>query len=162
MLKKWLLLTAKWWISLLHIARKSWQKWLLMVTLFFSIFTFSGYSSNSQLKQKLVTQSELLLSNNQKTGKRTISYKRAFELIRFDSRLNSQYTSWTNALMTYNLLTKIKLNTISRQFYLYKFPPPLSTSKNNSPKLRREHFWTLYRVVLILYANLIGSILYFP
>lgn len=104
-------------------------KWLLMVTLFFSIFTFSGYSNNSQSKQKLVTQSELLLSNNHKTGKRTISYKKAFELIRFNSYLNRHYTSWTNALFSYNLLTKIKLFNILKQFYLYKFTHPYQQVK---------------------------------
>ena len=116
-------------------------KWLLMVTLFFSIFTFSGYSSNSQSKQKLATQSELLLSKNHKTGKRTISYKKAFELIRFYSYLNGQRTCWTNALLTYNLLTKIKLNNISILFI--QVPPPFQQVKT-IPRSSDENIFELY------------------
>lgn len=95
-------------------------KWLLTVTLFFSIFTFSGYAGNSQSRQQLATQTELVISNNHKTCKRTISFKKAFELTSCKDFLINPYTNWTNTLYTYNLLTKVKLDSISRQFCSHK------------------------------------------
>jgi hypothetical protein len=114
-----------------------------MVTLLFSVFTFSGYSGNSQSKLKPDTQSELLLSNNQKTGKRTISYKKAFELTRVYSNCNSHCTNWTNAQLIYNLQIKIKLNSISGQFYLYKFTLPFQQVKT-IPQSSDEDIFEFY------------------
>jgi hypothetical protein len=95
-------------------------KWLLTVTLLFSIFTFSGYAGNYQSRQQQATQTELVIPSNHKTCKRTISYKKAFELISSNGFLISTYKSWTNTLFTYNILTKIKLDSISRQFCFHK------------------------------------------
>ncbi len=95
-------------------------KWLLTVTLFFSILTFSGYAGNSQSRQQQATQTELVISNNHKTCKRTISFKKAFELTSCNDFLINPYKNWTNTLFTYNLLTKVKLDSISRQFCSYK------------------------------------------
>ena len=91
-------------------------KWLLTVTLLFSIFTFSGYAGNSQSRQQQTTQTELVISSNHKTCKRTISYKKAIVLIRCNDFLISPYKCWTNTLSTYNILTKVKFDSISRQF----------------------------------------------
>jgi hypothetical protein len=96
------------------------KKWLLTVTLLFSIFTISGYSGNSQSRPLETTQIELVASNNPKIYKRSVSYKKGIELFHFISPLNSSYKNWANALFTYNILTKVKLNTISRQFYSHK------------------------------------------
>jgi len=95
-------------------------KWLLTITLLFSVFTFSGYASNSQSRQQQATQTELVISNNHKTCKRVISYKKYFELISYNDFLISTYISWANTLFTYNILTKVKLDSISKQFYSYK------------------------------------------
>ncbi|MGK7392484.1 MAG: hypothetical protein ACNS60_19170 [Candidatus Cyclobacteriaceae bacterium M2_1C_046] len=95
-------------------------KWLLTVALFFSIFTFSGYAGYSQSRQQQATQTELVISNNHKTCKRTISFKKAFELTSCNDFLISTYKNWTNTLFTYNILTKVKLDSISKQFCSYK------------------------------------------
>jgi hypothetical protein len=95
-------------------------KWLLTVTLFFSIFTFSGYAGNSQSRQQQATQTELVISNNHKTCKRTISFKKAFELVSCNAFFISPYRNWTNTLLTYNLLSKVKFDSISKQFCSHK------------------------------------------
>jgi len=95
-------------------------KWLLTVTLLFSIFTFSGYAGNSQSRQQETTQTELVVSNNHKICKQAISYKKGLELISFISPLNSSDKNWINSLITYNILTKVKLDNISRQFHSHK------------------------------------------
>lgn len=95
-------------------------KWLLTVTLFFSVFTFSGYDGNYQSRCQPATQTELVISNNHKTCKRTISYKKAFGLIRYNDCFKSPYKNRTNTLFTYNILTKVKLNSISRRFCFHK------------------------------------------
>ncbi len=96
-------------------------KWLLMVTLFFSIFTFSGYAGNYQSKQQRATQTELVISYDCRTCKRTISLKKAFELVSCNEFLISPYKNWTNTLFIYNILTKVKLDSITRKFCSHKF-----------------------------------------
>jgi len=94
-------------------------KWLLTVTMFFSIFTFSGYAGDSQSRQQQPTQTEIVISNH-KTWKRTIPFKKAFERISCNDFLVSNCKNWTNTLFTYNILTKVKLDSISRQFCSHK------------------------------------------
>ena len=48
--------------------------WLLNVTLFVSLFTFSGYTAGNQQQQQ-ATKTELIVSGNP-TPKRTVSYER--------------------------------------------------------------------------------------
>jgi hypothetical protein len=95
-------------------------KWLLTVVLFFSIFTFSGYDGNSQSRQQQATQTELVISNCHKTCNRTISYKKAFGLFSYNNFFISPCKNWTNTLFTYSILTKVKLDSISSQFYSHK------------------------------------------
>lgn len=94
-------------------------KWLLAATLFFSIFGFSGYASNSQSKQQ-ATRTELVISNNHKICKRTISYYKTFKCISFNDLLNSSYKNWTDALFAYNKLTRANLIHNSKLFYSHK------------------------------------------
>ena len=96
------------------------KKWLLTVTLLFSIFTFSGYASNQQSREQHTTQTELVISSNHKTCKRTVSYKKAFDLTSSSDFLINPYKSWTNALFTHKIITKVKLDSLSRQFYSHK------------------------------------------
>jgi hypothetical protein len=95
-------------------------KWFLTVTLLFSIFTFSGYSGNSQSKQLENIQTEIVVSNNLKTLKKTVSYKKGIELTAFVPLYNNFDKNWANALFTYNILTKVRLNTISSELYSHK------------------------------------------
>jgi hypothetical protein len=90
--------------------------WLLTVTLLFGIFTFSGYAGNSQSRQFETTQTELVVSNNPKIYKQTISFKKGIELINFSPLISSD-KNWTNALIAYNLLTKVKQDNLSKQYY---------------------------------------------
>lgn len=100
------------------------KKWLLTVTLLFSIFTFSGYASNHQSREQHTTQTELVISSNHKTCKQTVSYKKAFDLTSSNDFLINPYKSRTNTLFTYNILTKVKFDSLSRQFYSHKSTTP--------------------------------------
>jgi hypothetical protein len=95
-------------------------KWLFTVTLLFCIVTFSGHVGNSPSRQLQTTQTELVFSNNSKICKRTVSYKKGIELTHLISPLNSFDKNWINSLITHNILTKVKLDNISRQFYSHK------------------------------------------
>jgi hypothetical protein len=94
-------------------------KWLFTVTLLFSIFTFSGYAGNSQSRQLETNQTELVVSNYSKICKRAVSYKKGVELSHLISPLSNSDKNWINVLFTYNILAKVKLDNISRQFYYY-------------------------------------------
>jgi hypothetical protein len=95
-------------------------KCLLAAALLFSVFTFSGYDGNCQSSYKQTAKTELIFSNNCKTCKRTISYKKAFELIPYNDFLISPFKNRTNTLFAYKILTKVKLDSISRRFYSHK------------------------------------------
>jgi hypothetical protein len=95
--------------------------WLLTVTLFFSFFTFSGYGCNFQSIQQKPTQTELLISNMRKSCKQVISYRKAFGLLIDNEFLISPYKNWKNILHGYNLLTKVKFDSILKQFNFLKF-----------------------------------------
>jgi hypothetical protein len=95
-------------------------KWLLTVTLFFSIFTFTGYAGHSQPGRQQATQTERVLSNHHKTCKRTISYKKAFAPSSCNDFIISPYKNWTNTLFTYHLLTKVAFGSMSMRFLSQK------------------------------------------
>ncbi|GAA0886506.1 hypothetical protein GCM10009120_51050 [Sphingobacterium siyangense subsp. cladoniae] len=95
--------------------------WLLTVTLLFSIFTFSGYVGNNKPRHQQAPQTELLISINHKPCRQAFSYKKVFELIRTNEFSISSYKSWTNTLLTYNILTKVKIDSISKQFRFHMF-----------------------------------------
>jgi hypothetical protein len=95
-------------------------KWFLTVTLFFCIVTFYGYAGNSQSRQLATNQTELIFSNNSKICKRTVSYKKGIELTHLISPLSNSDKNWKTVLFTFNILTKVKLDNISRQFYSHK------------------------------------------
>jgi hypothetical protein len=97
------------------------KNWLLPVTLFFSFFTFSGYAGNFQSIQQKATQIELVILNNHKSCKQLISYKKAFGLLIDNIFSISPYKNWNNILHTCNVLTKVKFDSISKQFNFLKF-----------------------------------------
>ncbi|SHG66412.1 hypothetical protein SAMN05443549_105273 [Flavobacterium fluvii] len=118
-------------------------KWFLAVTLLLGIFAFSGYANNLQSRQLQTTQTELVVSNNHKICKRAISYKKGIELSLFISPQNSFDKNWANALITHNLLTKVKLDTISRQFYSHK-PANLFLQVKTIPQSSDEDIFATY------------------
>lgn len=118
-------------------------KWFLAVTLLFSIFTFSVYAGNSQSRQLGTTKTELVVSNNPIICKRAVSYKKGLELIRFISPLNSSDKNWINSLFTYNILIKVKLDNISRQFYSHKPANHFLQIKTNPQSSDEDLFATL-------------------
>ena len=94
-------------------------KWFLTVTLFFSILTFSGYAGTSQTKVQ-ATQTELLITDKRKTCKRIILYEKSFELSSYNDFVFTPFRNWRNTLVRYNKLTKVKLDSILRQFFSHK------------------------------------------
>jgi hypothetical protein len=94
-------------------------KWLLSITLLFSVFSFSGYTGNSPLSHLQSTQTELVISKVQKTGKQTFSFKKAFELFHGNELALSPNINWSNALFASNLRTQVKLSSASKHFYTH-------------------------------------------
>ncbi len=93
-------------------------KWLLMVALFFGIFTFSGYSYGSSSTQKQATQTEVSISNLQQIGKQTISYQKASMLKALAEPIKYIYHNCANELFAYNSLIKVRLDNSSRPLYI--------------------------------------------
>jgi hypothetical protein len=95
------------------------NKWLLLVTLLFSIFNLSGNVNDyqSQLRQK--TQTELLLSSKQKSGNQLISYKKALELSSFHNLIKYPNISWINTFHFDNITTLEKLKTNLKHCYAH-------------------------------------------
>jgi hypothetical protein len=92
-------------------------KWLLTVSLLFSIFAFTGYAGNYQLVQQQSTQIVLVISNDQPACSCIILYQKEFVFSGANESLNCLRKNWTNTLIVYNVLTKVKLDNISKQFY---------------------------------------------
>lgn len=94
-------------------------KWLLSVTLFFCVFNFTAYAGNSQSISFETAKTELIISNNYKAFKRIISFKKALEFITCNDFSINSYKNWTNTLLNYNLLIKVKFISMSRAFCSY-------------------------------------------
>jgi hypothetical protein len=93
-------------------------KWILTFTLFFSIFTFSGYFHHTPSKQQ-ATQTELFISTN-KIGKRIIRFQKNVFFRCTDNFLQSLKTCFSDVLCAYNTWIKIRLNHTQRQQYTFK------------------------------------------
>lgn len=98
------------------VLKKELTQWFLRVTLLITLFTVSGYAGNAQSRQQEATKTELIISNNHKTDKRTLSYKFCCQLTRCRGILIRPYKSWINTLFTYEILTKVKFKSISKRF----------------------------------------------
>lgn len=96
------------------------SNFFLATTLFFSVFTFSGYAGNSKSQQEQTTKTELVFTHNFKTGKRIISYKKGIAITSQYSSLNKARECEKPALSVYNKLTKVKFNANSIQLYSFK------------------------------------------
>ncbi len=91
------------------------NKWLLTAIVFLSVFSFSGYSGQSQTRQAALKQTELFVTVTSKTNKPTISYKKA--LASFFSLSNS-ISFDPNSILLFNGLTKIKFDNLSKQDFI--------------------------------------------
>ncbi|MES2287807.1 MAG: hypothetical protein V4547_19120 [Bacteroidota bacterium] len=98
-------------------------KFLLALSLFFSVFTFSGYAGNSESQQPQTTKTELVFSHNFKINKRIISYKKGITLSSEYNSFNKSKEFEKQALSVYNKLTKVKID--SNSILLYSFEPAL-------------------------------------
>ena len=85
--------------------RETIAAWLLKVTLFVSLFAFSGYTANNQQQQQ-TTKTELVVSGNA-TSKQTVSYKRALKLC-YKNKITSQLCSREIYRSLYHYAARIK------------------------------------------------------
>ena len=88
-------------------------KYLLTISMLFSVFTFYGFVGQSISQQHKTTQTELVFSSK-KTLKKKVFYKKAVSLS-LESVLNSSLTYFKNVLMSYNVLTKVAFNSVSKK-----------------------------------------------
>jgi sensor histidine kinase YesM len=91
------------------------NKWLLTAIVFLSVFSFSGYSGQSQTRQAALKQTELFVVVTSKTNKPTISYKKA--LASFFS-LSSSISFDQKSILQFNGLTKTKFDYLSKQGFI--------------------------------------------
>ena len=91
------------------------NKWLLTAIVLLSVFSFSGYSGQSQTRQAALKQTELFVTVTSKTNKPTICYKKA--LASFFSLSNS-ISFDPNSILLFNGLTKIKFDNLSKQDFI--------------------------------------------
>ncbi len=117
-------------------SKNRFSNFFLAATLFFAVFSFSGYAGNSKFQQQQTTKTELVFSHNDKTWKRIISYKKSIALSQEYDSFNKSKECEKQALSVYNKLTKVKF--YSNSILLYSFKPAvrffqLKTIPQNSP-----------------------------
>lgn len=100
------------------------SNFLLVISIFFSVLTFSGNSGNSKSQEQQTTKTELVFSDNYKTGKRIISYKKGIALSPEYNSFNKSKECEKPALSVYNKLTKVKFEANSKQLYSFKPAEP--------------------------------------
>jgi hypothetical protein len=91
-------------------------KWMLTISLFFSILSFSTYDGYSHTNQQQTTKTELVISSKGNICKWTVSYKSTIGLINTNSLLIWTIKNWSNTLSAYSIITKVRFDSISRQF----------------------------------------------
>lgn len=96
------------------------SNFLLAASLFFTVFTFSGYVSNSKSQEQQTTKTELVFSHNYKTSKRIISYKKCIAIPSQYSSLNETREYEKQALSVHDKLTKVKFDANSIKLYSFK------------------------------------------
>jgi hypothetical protein len=92
-------------------------KWVVTLSLFFSIFAFSGNGHNSNSFSRSKIQTELVCSNNYKATKRNTSYRKALAVSYVNEYLFTTHKYKAQALLLYNILAKIKFDNISKKFH---------------------------------------------
>ncbi len=96
--------------------------WLIRVALFFSVIAFSGYpgSANQTFLQK--PRTELLVSKNNRSSKQTLSFKKAVGLFPVVKPSKALADGQKKALIIYNRLSKVKVETLSKRYNSYTLP----------------------------------------
>lgn len=87
-------------------------KWLLISTLFVSIFSFSASAGQSSFQQQK-TQTEFLFSKSVKSGYKVARYK--LSAVHSQSALAPIGVVHRNAILTYGRLLKVKFDQLSQQ-----------------------------------------------
>ena len=93
------------------------KKWILTVTILFSIFNFSGYVSHIPYEHAKAVQTQLISSFRYHAPKRVISLKRA--LAGSSASANAPDRDFPLALAAYNTLIQVE---ISRVLKFVDFP----------------------------------------
>lgn len=93
------------------------KKWILTVTILFSIFNFSGYVSHIPYEHAKAVQTQLISSFRYHAPKRVISLKRA--LAGSSVSANVADRNYPKVLAAYNTLIQVK---ISRVLKFVDFP----------------------------------------
>lgn len=95
------------------------SKWLLTTTLFLSIFSFSGYTGQNQLRHVVIKQTELFVTLNSKSNKSTISYQKALSSY-FSSSNSISFDA--KSILQFDRLNKIKFDYLSKQGFIVFCP----------------------------------------
>lgn len=96
------------------------SKWLLTITLLFSVFTFSGYGDTSQFAHQQKTQTALVCSTDDKAGKPALSCKKSVIHTHKSTFLYNCNRNDTRILITSTKLIKVKLDHVSKKYHSIK------------------------------------------
>ena len=85
--------------------------------LFFSVFVISGYVNNTSIRQQAKTQTECLVSPNNKQNDRSISYQKAYASVYAFLFLQTSYCDFNIILFNYQHLVNVQLKEVDRRLY---------------------------------------------
>ena len=88
-------------------------KYLITISLFFSVFSLSGNTENSYSSKTLANQTELLIVKKQKSSNRIVSYKKTIA-VKIRLQLFNSSIDRKQSLISFSRLIKVKFNTISK------------------------------------------------
>ena len=104
-------------------------KWLMNLTILFSLFAFSGYVADNRICQQSPRQTELIVSTSI-NNKRTVTFKRLLTESRVIASYSSNWTYKVNAsLLQYERLIKTKLDNNSKWLVSFKKPVKILKTK---------------------------------
>ncbi len=111
---------------------KSLNRWLLVATLLFSFFSFSGFAGNTPNQHQQIVRTELVVKSIS-VAERAVHFNGSF-------RACANYTSaifpkfqLQNALKVYTLLIKTRFNCTSALIFTLEQPKRFQTRKTSQP-----------------------------
>lgn len=105
----------------LNYIKNHFQFWVLRVTLFLSVFAFTGYNAKAELPISKSSQSELLLSKK-KASKNIISLKKAISHLATVFVFSQQEKFQKVDLKNHQQYLMVKLKAVFQKFIAFKKP----------------------------------------
>jgi hypothetical protein len=113
------------------------SKWVLIATIFLSVFAFSGYTGNPQARQQKTIPTELVFCQKSKTPKHTYLFIKAVTST-LNYKVSKQIKEYESVfLYAYNRLAKVKYDNLSAKAFLF-WPAYRFTQVKTIPRSSNE------------------------